>query len=196
MNGPQILYSCKGGDIVLPASDLVLVDREDGGNLIVNTPRSVWECSLLSPEELASWSYLVAATGEAMAARLPRLEGGCINYWEAGNWALNPAAAPEGAEDGFALSPRPHASSREKPVRRQSRLGLGGSAALSRLCRQARMGSWQLPSHRHELLVDKYAWPHDDRCLPGGASFTALPWSCGDSPRRRLHWSRRCVRLV
>jgi hypothetical protein len=27
---------------------------------------------------------------------LPQLEGGCINYWEAGNWALNDRAEPEG----------------------------------------------------------------------------------------------------
>ena len=27
---------------------------------------------------------------------LPQLEGGCINYWDAGNWALNDGAEPEG----------------------------------------------------------------------------------------------------
>jgi len=29
---------------------------------------------------------------------LPQLEGGCINYWEAGNWALNSEAEPKGAK--------------------------------------------------------------------------------------------------
>lgn len=96
MGRPNILLSCAGGDIALPDPLLVLVDREDGGALIVDPPRPVWERSLLRPEELATWSYLVAAAGEAMLAVLPQLEGGCINYWEAGNWALNREAAPAG----------------------------------------------------------------------------------------------------
>lgn len=96
MNGPQILFSCTGGAIVLPAADLVLVDRADGGNLIVDPPRPVWERGLLGAEELAAWSWLVAAAGEAMLTTLPQLEGGCINYWEAGNWALNAEADPTG----------------------------------------------------------------------------------------------------
>ena len=27
---------------------------------------------------------------------LPQLDGGCVNYWEAGNWGLNEAAPPAG----------------------------------------------------------------------------------------------------
>jgi len=96
MSGPDILLSCAGGDLVLPAPDLVLVDREDGGNLIVNPPRPVWERSALTARELAAWSFLVAAAGEAMLTALPQLAGGCVNYWEAGNWALNVAADPPG----------------------------------------------------------------------------------------------------
>src|ERR1051325_11241738 len=88
------LFTCSGGDVSLPA--LVLVDRRDGGNLIVNPPRPVWERSELTPAELTQWSFLVAATGRAMLEALPQLEGGCINYWEAGNWALNDAAEPRG----------------------------------------------------------------------------------------------------
>jgi len=42
------------------------------------------------------WSFLVAATGQAMLEVLPQLAGGCINYWEAGNWALNEQAEPKG----------------------------------------------------------------------------------------------------
>jgi hypothetical protein len=30
------------------------------------------------------------------------LQGGCINYWDAGNWALNQAAVPEGIKTGQA----------------------------------------------------------------------------------------------
>jgi hypothetical protein len=92
----HVLFRCAGGDIVLPTRSLVLVDREDGGNLIVNPPREVWERSELSPDELTQWSFLVAATGAAMIESLPQLEGGCVNYWEAGNWALNEQAEPVG----------------------------------------------------------------------------------------------------
>ncbi|MGZ5446485.1 MAG: hypothetical protein ACXWLY_31685 [Thermoanaerobaculia bacterium] len=77
------LFTSSGGSIVLP--ELVLVDREDGGNLIVEPPRDVWERSELTAEELTLWSFLIAATGRAMLDVLPQLEGGCINYWEAGN---------------------------------------------------------------------------------------------------------------
>jgi len=90
------LFSCRGGDIFLPDETLVLVDRLDGGNLIVNPAREVWERSELTPAELTHWSFLVAATGKAMLDVLPQLEGGCINYWEAGNWALNEQAEPAG----------------------------------------------------------------------------------------------------
>ena len=92
----MILYACSGGEIVLPATDLVLVDRADGGNLVVNPPRPVWERSELHPDELVAWSFLVAATGKAMLATLPQLHLGCLNYWEAGNWALHPDAEPIG----------------------------------------------------------------------------------------------------
>ena len=90
------LLRCSGGEIVLPNRTLVLVDRHDSGNLIVNPPREVWERGELAPDELTLWSFLVAATGAAMIDTLPQLEGGCINYWEAGNWALNEKADPAG----------------------------------------------------------------------------------------------------
>jgi hypothetical protein len=93
---PLILYACAGGTIVLPQPDLVLVDREDGGNLVINPPRAVWERGELDAGELTAWSHLVGATGTAMLRTLPQLDGGCINYWEAGNWALNEAANPPG----------------------------------------------------------------------------------------------------
>ncbi len=90
------LFTCHGGHIVLPDRTLVLVSRQDGGNLVVIPPREVWERSELTPLELMLWSFLVAATGKAMIDVLPQLEGGCINYWEAGNWALNDEAEPKG----------------------------------------------------------------------------------------------------
>lgn len=90
------LLHCPGGTLLLPDRSTVLLDRSDGGNLVVLPPRPVWERSGLSPEELTQWGFLVAAGGGAMLDALPQLDGGCINYWEAGNWALNDEADPPG----------------------------------------------------------------------------------------------------
>ena len=91
------LFSCDGGSICLPPSPLL--NRQDGGNLWVIPPREVWDRSELTPVELMFWSFLVAATGRAMLEVLPQLKGGCINYWDAGNWALNHQAEPKGPKD-------------------------------------------------------------------------------------------------
>ena len=90
------LLRSPGGTLLLPDRSAVLLDRADGGNLVVLPSRPVWERSELTREELTQWSYLVAACGRAMLDVLPHLEGGCINYWEAGNWALNDGASPPG----------------------------------------------------------------------------------------------------
>jgi len=82
------------GSIELPAK--ILCDRADGGHLVVNPPRPVWERTALDVDELVAWSLLVAATGQAMLDTLPVLRDGCLNYWEAGNWALNELAPPIG----------------------------------------------------------------------------------------------------
>ena len=88
------LLRCSGGTVALPATPLL--DRTDGGHIWVNPPREVWERGMLSPSELTHWSFLIAATAQAMLAVLPQLKDGCINYWEAGNWALNDDAPPIG----------------------------------------------------------------------------------------------------
>jgi hypothetical protein len=97
-----VLFSCAGGHLVLPDRASLLVGRENGGNLVVNPPRPVWERSELTPAELTPFAFLVAAAGRAMLDVLPQLEGGCINYWEAGNWALNDAAEPKGRKEARA----------------------------------------------------------------------------------------------
>ena len=94
---PLIIFSCPGGSIACP--DKVLCDRTDGGHLIVSPSRPVWERSCLKPDELVLWSLLIAATGRAMLEVLPVLQDGCVNYWEAGNWALNDLADPPGPKD-------------------------------------------------------------------------------------------------
>ena len=90
----RTLCSSAGGIVHLP--DFVLNDRLEGGHLIVNPPRDVWERSELTFEELAAWSALIAATGWAMLTVLPQLDEGCINYWEAGNWSVHDGAEPIG----------------------------------------------------------------------------------------------------
>ncbi len=65
----------------------------------VNPPRPVWERSELSrPSSRRSHAWSRAA-GRAMIDELPQLAGGCVNYWEAGNWALNDEAEPRGRKD-------------------------------------------------------------------------------------------------
>ena len=88
------IVSSAGGTVTLPS--LVLLDRADGGHLVVHPPRTVWERSELTSRELGSWARLVSATGAAMLECLPQLRGGCVNYWDAGNWSLNDAAGPIG----------------------------------------------------------------------------------------------------
>ncbi|MBV9881729.1 MAG: hypothetical protein JO276_01820 [Sphingomonadaceae bacterium] len=146
MPEPDILLSCAGGDLVLPAPGLALVDREDGGNLIVNPPRPVWERSALGAEELAAWSFLVAAAGEAMLTALPQLEGGCINYWEAGNWALNHDAAPPGPKTA--------------PEHRRVHLHLLGR---SRFARNPDWAWGEAP--RFPAFADRHAWAAGNRRL-------------------------------
>ena len=94
----RTLFTCVGGHLALPEKGAALVGREDGGNLLVNPPREVWERGELTPVELTHWSFLVAAAGQAMLKVLPQLHLGCINYWEAGNWALNFNAEPHGSD--------------------------------------------------------------------------------------------------
>jgi hypothetical protein len=74
------IFACAGGELALPEATLVLVDRQDGGNLIVTPPRDVWERSELTGAELTAWSLLVAASGRAMLEALPQLDGGGINF--------------------------------------------------------------------------------------------------------------------
>ncbi len=88
------LIRCAGGTVDLPAQ--AMNHRSDGGHLLVNPPRPVWERTQLSPDELMRWACLVAATAQAMLDTLPQLAGGCLNYWEAGNNALNHQAYPPG----------------------------------------------------------------------------------------------------
>lgn len=145
-NAASILYACAGGTMVLPQTELVLVDREDGGNLVVNPPRAVWERGELTASELTAWSHLVAATGAAMLEVLPQLEGGCINYWEAGNWALNAAAAPQGPKTA--------------PVYRSVHLHLLGRS------RFARSPDWAWgEAPRFPQFSDRFAWAAGNRRL-------------------------------
>ena len=94
-----VLFGADGGTLMLPDRASLLVSRENGGNLVVDPPRPVWERSELAPVELTQFAFLVSAAGRAMIDVLPQLSGGCVNYWEAGNWALNDDAEPRGRKD-------------------------------------------------------------------------------------------------
>lgn len=96
----HVLMRGRGGTVSLPDPATIMIDRADGGQLVVHPPRRVWDRTALTRDELVAWDLLVAATARAMLDVLPQLEGGCLNYWDAGNWALNPAAAPEGPKRG------------------------------------------------------------------------------------------------
>ena len=90
----RVLFRNAGGSVVLPPS--LLIDRADGGHLCVLPARAVWERSELDARELTAFSFLVAAFARGMIDALPQLRGGCVNYWEAGNWSLHPDAEPRG----------------------------------------------------------------------------------------------------
>jgi diadenosine tetraphosphate (Ap4A) HIT family hydrolase len=92
------IVTCAGGSLELPS--LLLNDRADGGHLVVQPPRPVWDITALDSNELTAFSFLVSAAAQAMLDTLPQLEGGCINYWDAGNWALNEQALPAGPKRG------------------------------------------------------------------------------------------------
>ena len=62
----------------------------------MDPPVPVWDRTELSKTQLEQFSYLVAAAARAMLDTLPQLQGGCMNYWDAGNWALNIDAEPAG----------------------------------------------------------------------------------------------------
>jgi hypothetical protein len=96
----RVLLQASGGTVCLPDPATIMIDRADGGQLVVNPPRRVWDRTALTPAELVAWSALVAATARGMLECLPQLEGGCVNYWDAGNWALNDAADPVGPKAG------------------------------------------------------------------------------------------------
>jgi hypothetical protein len=90
------LFETSGGSLTLPDRSSLLLDRLSGGNLVVLPPRKVWERTELTREELMNFSFLVASCAKAMLDTLPQLQDGCINYWEAGNWAVNDQSEPIG----------------------------------------------------------------------------------------------------
>jgi hypothetical protein len=96
----HILFRNAGGSVTLPDPRTIMIDRRDGGQLVVHPPRRVWDRTALDGAELTQWNLLVAATAAAMLDTLPQLREGCVNYWDAGNWSLNAEASPEGLKSG------------------------------------------------------------------------------------------------
>lgn len=96
----RIILKTTGGTVSLPDPLTIMIDRRDGGQLVVHPSRRVWDRTALDAAEHAAWNALVSATARAMLETLPQLDGGCLNYWDAGNWALNDAASPVGPKRG------------------------------------------------------------------------------------------------
>jgi hypothetical protein len=126
-----ILLRSDGGMLTLPDRGSLLLGRESGGNLVVHPPRFVWERSELTPEELTQFAFLVSAAGRAMIDVLPQLAGGCVNYWEAGNWALNDDAEPRGRKEARSHR-RMHLHLLGRSQHRRTRRGSGASRRGSR----------------------------------------------------------------
>ena len=153
----EVMVECAGGTVIVPR--MPLLDRMDGGHLVVNPPRSVWERSELTPLELADWGCLTAATGRAMLDCLPQLSGGCVNYWEAGNWSLADAAHPPGPK-----TPQQH---------RRVHLHIFGRS------REARHPDW--------LWGESPRFPSFANAKTWAASFESLSTSECDALRERIH---------
>lgn len=96
----HVLVRATGGSVCQPDPATIMIDRADGGQLVVYPRRPVWDRTALDRAELEAWNLLVAATARAMLETLPQLAGGCLNYWDAGNWALNEAAGQAGPKTG------------------------------------------------------------------------------------------------
>lgn len=142
----HVLTRAAGGSVSLPDPATIMIDRQDGGQLVVHPPRPVWDRTALSRAELVDWSLLVAATARAMLETLPQLEGGCVNYWDAGNWALNPAADPPGPKPG--------------PAHRRLHLHVCGRSPRST------DPSWRWgESPMFPLYADRFAWSRGKQVL-------------------------------
>ena len=89
---------------------------------------------------------------------LPQLAGGCINYWEAGNWALNDEAEPKGARTRGRIAGCTCTCSGAVP-RRPIRRGRGASRRSFRaFADKAVVGGALRAAHAGRVLPDRQ--PH------------------------------------
>ena len=176
-----VIFKSDAGEVALPDEASVLNDGDDGGHLIVDPPRNVWDRTALAPDELTSWSFLVASAARAMLETLPQLQGGCINYWDAGNWSLNDLAPPEGPKI--------------PPQHRVMHLHLFGRSPRS----ESPFWQWgEAPFFPH--FVERVAWAADHRRLSPAACAVItnrigeiLTTAYGQSPSS-IQPSTRCPR--
>jgi hypothetical protein len=84
--------------------------------------------------------HFVGAAGRAMIDVLPQLAGGCVNYWEAGNWALNDEAEPKGPSGRNRIA-RCICTARQKPASTDPSWKWGESPRFRRSPRSSRGGA-------------------------------------------------------
>ena len=128
----RVLLRPPGATVCLPDPATIMIDRADGGQLVVNPPRARLGAHGVGRPGARRWNVLVAATARAMLECLPQLHGGCINYWDAGNWALNDAADPAGPKAGPDHRCPAPARDRPQPRGRPTPTGDGESRRSSR----------------------------------------------------------------
>ncbi len=136
----HVLVRATGGTVSLPDPATIMIDRADGGQLVLHPPRRVWDRTALTRDELVAWHLLIAATARAMLETLPQLEGGCLNYWDAGNWALQRGGGSTRGQDRARVARAAPAPLRPQPALGRSILDVGRVSVLPHACRPPHRG--------------------------------------------------------
>jgi len=89
----MIIYQAKNFRVEAP--ELPLVDREDGGHVVIDPIAKIVDRQQLTPSQAIELMRLTIVTGEAMSNVMKRhgIDIGRINYQDNGNWG---AFKPEG----------------------------------------------------------------------------------------------------
>ncbi len=83
-----IIYISKS--FTVEAVDNPLVDREDGGHIVINPKTRIRDLQQLTPSQAIELTRLLVVVGDAMSIALNRngVDIGRINYQDNGNWGV------------------------------------------------------------------------------------------------------------